>query len=188
MKVYLLVNNEEKYKIGYTDRDVNIRIKELQTGSHAEIHELYEYESTYAKQIETILHRMLSFNRIKGEWFNLTGEQVFGFLSLCKKIDDGLKCVNENMMESIQTFENFDHNDPNKKIIEKIQISSYTTKSDFFAKLSKKEKDFIKKSIGKEFTDFSKDVSGKNYIIQTGDPDLKEIEVPIKLIYEIIKK
>lgn len=90
-------------------------------------------------------------------------------------------------MENLKTFESF--NDPNKlKTVDKVQISSYIIKSDFFALKNKKEKDFIKKSSGKEFDKFKKDDSGNNYIITTGDPDVKEIEIPKKYIYEVLKK
>jgi hypothetical protein len=88
-------------------------------------------------------------------------------------------------MDNIQTFESF--NDPNKKTVEKIQLSSYLTKSDFFALKKKAEKDFIKKNIGKEFDKFSKNNNG-DYVIETGDPAFKELVIPKKFIYEIHNK
>ena len=77
MKVYLLVNEEEKYKIGFTNRDINKRIKELQVGSSSEMRVVHEYESDYARQIETVLHRLYKSKRISGEWFQLTNDIVF---------------------------------------------------------------------------------------------------------------
>jgi hypothetical protein len=88
-------------------------------------------------------------------------------------------------MKIIKTFESF--NDPNKKTVEKIQLSSYITKSDFFALKKKAEKDFIKKNIGKEFENWKKDTQG-DYVIETGDPALKEIVIAKKFVYEITKK
>lgn len=87
-------------------------------------------------------------------------------------------------MENLKKFENF--NDPNKKEIEKIQISAYITKSTFFSMEQKNIKDFIKKNVGKEFTNFKKDKLG-DYIIETGDKTLKEVTIPKKYIYEIFK-
>jgi ABC-type iron transport system FetAB ATPase subunit len=96
MKVYLLVNGEGKFKIGFTERTTEKRIKELQTGSHSEMHVLQEYESNNARQIETILHRFLRSKRISGEWFELTNEEVFDFKNRCKKIDENLTYLKEN--------------------------------------------------------------------------------------------
>jgi len=91
MKVYLLVNEENKYKIGFSNRDINKRIKELQVGSSSEIRVVHEYESTNARQIETVLHRIYKSNRISGEWFNLSDEKIFDFKRRCEKIDEGLR-------------------------------------------------------------------------------------------------
>lgn len=88
-------------------------------------------------------------------------------------------------MQNLKTFENFQ--DPNIKPVEKIQLSSYLTKSDFFAMKKKAEKDFIKKNVGKEFDKFTKNSSG-DYVIETGDPDIKELVIPKKFVYEITKK
>ena len=90
-------------------------------------------------------------------------------------------------MKSIKTFENF--NDPNIKKIEKISISTYILKSDFFALKPKKEKDVIKKIAGTEFLPdkYKKNEKG-DFIIEVGHTDLKELLVPKKFIYEIEKK
>lgn len=96
MIVYLLVNAENKYKIGFTNRDVQKRIKELQVGSPSEIRVVREYETPNARQIETILHRFMKSQRISGEWFDLSESEVFGFVDRCKQIDFNLKYLEEN--------------------------------------------------------------------------------------------
>ncbi len=88
-------------------------------------------------------------------------------------------------MEKIKTFESF--NDPNKKTVEKIQISSYFTKSDIFALMSKDKKDLIKDMIGKEFDKFKKNEKG-DYTIETDDKKIKDLVIPKKFVYEIFKK
>ena len=88
-------------------------------------------------------------------------------------------------MKSLKTFESF--NDPNNNPVEKVSISSYITKSDFFSLKKKKEKEFIKSIIGKEFKEFSKDNKG-DYNIQTGDLKFKELNIPKKFIFEIKQK
>lgn len=96
MKVYLLINEENRYKIGYTDRTTQKRIKELQTGSPSEMRVIQEYESDNAKQIETILHRLHKSKRISGEWFALTNEEVLDFKNSCSKIDYNINFLKEN--------------------------------------------------------------------------------------------
>lgn len=90
-------------------------------------------------------------------------------------------------MKNLQTFESF--NDPNKNPVEKIQISHYITKTDFFSMKPKAEKDLIKKLLNMEFAvdKFKKDDKG-DYVIETGDKEIKELTIPKKLIYEINKK
>lgn len=90
-------------------------------------------------------------------------------------------------MDKLKTFESF--NDPNKKTVEKIQVSSYITKSDFFSMKNKAEKDIIKKMINAEFAPdkYTKDKEG-NYVIETGNPKIKEVTIQKKFIYEIFKK
>jgi len=91
-------------------------------------------------------------------------------------------------MENLKTFESF--NDPNQKTVEKIQLSSYITKSDFFSMKKKNEKDAIKKliAVGEVLPDKYKKDSEGNYVIETGNPDVKELTIPKKFIYEIFKK
>lgn len=96
MKVYLICNTENKYKIGFTERNTNKRIKELQTGSHSEMHIVQEYESTNARQIETILHRFLKSYKILGEWFSLPDDIICNFKVMCQRIDTNLNYLNEN--------------------------------------------------------------------------------------------
>ena len=96
MKVYLLVNDEDKYKIGFTERDTKKRIKELQTGSHSEMRVICEYESKNARKIETILHRFLRSKRISGEWFELSNEDVSTSKDRCAKIDFNIDYLEKN--------------------------------------------------------------------------------------------
>jgi hypothetical protein len=89
-------------------------------------------------------------------------------------------------MENIKTFESF--NDPNKKDVIGITLSAYLTKSESFSMRKKKEKDLIKTMVGKDYTkeQYTKDNEG-NYLIKTTDPEIKEIFVPAKFVYEKFK-
>lgn len=103
MKVYLIINDEGFYKIGFTNRTTKKRIKELMTGSSSEMSIVYEYESNNSRQIEASLHNIYKSYKIHGEWFNLTDEIVAQFLSRCKIIDTAFnivkrhKEINENI-------------------------------------------------------------------------------------------
>jgi predicted GIY-YIG superfamily endonuclease len=96
MKVYLIVNEEGKYKIGFTERKTEKRIKELQTGSHSLMTVVQEYETDNARQIETIMHRFMRSKKINGEWFELTNEDVLNFKDKCAQIDTNIKYLAEN--------------------------------------------------------------------------------------------
>lgn len=96
MKVYLLINQDGKYKIGFTDRPIEARIKELRTGSHLEIYEAKSFESKFSREIETFLHRHYKHLNIQGEWFDLSKTEVDEFVTLCLKIDQNLKYIEES--------------------------------------------------------------------------------------------
>jgi predicted GIY-YIG superfamily endonuclease len=96
MKVYLLINDEGKFKIGFTDRDTQKRIKELNTGSHLGMRVVEEYESINAREIETTLHRLHRSNRIRLEWFDLSDGEVFDFKNRCRQIDNNINYLKEN--------------------------------------------------------------------------------------------
>lgn len=92
--VYLLLevnqHGEESYKIGITKNDPRKRNKALQTGNSNKITVLNAYESTNYKLVERWLHgRFKTKKTLAGnEWFNLTPQDVLGFLDECKKGDD----------------------------------------------------------------------------------------------------
>ena len=93
--VYLIKEGSNNYyKIGVS-KDVNSRIKQLQTGSAGSIEFYYEFYSEYSYKIEKALHRHHKFNNISGEWFDLTREQVDGFLDTCQKYENNIKATDK---------------------------------------------------------------------------------------------
>ena len=94
--VYLLCDGE-KFKIGMTrQKDINKRIKELQTGNPYEIWLHSYYETEYPSKIEKMMHARHMLSNIKNEWFDLTVEQVIEFKNNCKKCEDLLKSLKDN--------------------------------------------------------------------------------------------
>lgn len=89
-KVYLLAEfcDGGGFKIGITKRSIEQRIKEAQTGNSNEIILVNSYESENYKKIEGMLHRKFGTTRKRGEWFDLTHEQVVSFTEEAKKADE----------------------------------------------------------------------------------------------------
>ena len=96
MKIYLIKEEgTDNYKIGRTSRNINNRLKELQTGSSNTLQLVDFYETTNA-YLEQMLHaRYLPFKK-KGEWFEMPLEDVILFKATCKKVEETLIFMREN--------------------------------------------------------------------------------------------
>lgn len=69
--VYLICNPATgQYKIGVS-KDVQKRLKQLQTGNGCELHIVASFESSYPYYVEKMLHRHFQKDRTEGEWFYL---------------------------------------------------------------------------------------------------------------------
>ena len=74
--VYLLkVSSEGIYKIGVS-KDVNKRIKQLQTGNPETIYLINKFHSEYAYKIESVLHRRFKSKHVQGECFYLEPKDI----------------------------------------------------------------------------------------------------------------
>jgi len=97
--VYLLVQidgeGKELYKVGVTKNPIEVRIKCLQTGNPNTIRVLGSYKSINYNKIEKWLHRSYFNQRISGEWFKLTPQQVMSFEEDCKSIDQTVSMLLE---------------------------------------------------------------------------------------------
>ena len=94
--VYLLCDGE-KFKIGMTKKkDINDRIKELQTGNPYEIWLHSYYETDNPLMIEKMMHCKYSISKFKNEWFDLTVSQVYNFKNECKHCERILKSLDNN--------------------------------------------------------------------------------------------
>lgn len=94
--VYLIcseVEGKNLYKIGYTRREISMRIKEFKTGNASEFYIVDSYQSKWGSKIEAQLHKHLRTKKISGEWFNLSKEDIDHFKENCKKIHDNLELI-----------------------------------------------------------------------------------------------
>lgn len=101
-KVYLIsseINNKKLYKIGYTRREVNKRIKEFKTGNASEFKIIDVFESKWGTKIETSLHKHFKSNKVDGEWFDLNERQVKDFKRICE-----ITHSNFELLENYNTY------------------------------------------------------------------------------------
>ena len=95
--VYLIgeIGNEGRYKIGSTRaKDVNKRLKQLQTGNSSELYIKESFETEYPFKIEKMLHNHFKSSNLMGEWFELSESDVEAFKGVCeekKKVVESLK-------------------------------------------------------------------------------------------------
>lgn len=95
--IYLIgeIGNENRYKIGSTRcKDINKRLKQLQTGNSEELYIKESFETTHPFKLETMLHNRFKSSNLIGEWFELSNEDVRAFKGVCEglqKIIDSLK-------------------------------------------------------------------------------------------------
>ena len=92
--VYILKTSDDVYKIGVA-KDVESRVRQLQTGSVEEITLVNKFLSEFPFKIESTLHRKYNRNRINGEWYYLTEENRNSFINDCEKMEKNFKCLVE---------------------------------------------------------------------------------------------
>lgn len=96
--VYLVcaeIGDEKLYKIGYTRRDVEKRVKELKTGNPADFYIIDSFNSKWGTKIESSLHRSFSLKKVNGEWFNLTNEEVKEFKHKCELLHKNFEILSQ---------------------------------------------------------------------------------------------
>lgn len=95
--VYLIgeEGNNEHFKIGSTKaKDVNKRLKQLQTGNSAALYIKEAFETEYPFKLEKMLHNRFKSCSLIGEWFELPKDVVEDFKGICEyeeKIIEALK-------------------------------------------------------------------------------------------------
>ena len=96
MNVYLIcseIGDEKLYKIGFTRRKIEDRIKEFETGNGSNIFIIDSYKSIWATKIESRLHKMFKNKKIRGEWFNLDENDILKFNSHCELLHNNFEII-----------------------------------------------------------------------------------------------
>lgn len=91
-----LISDGEFFKIGRTKKDVNKRLKELQTGNPSSLQIIHSVQVKNASSVESIMHRKYDYCKQINEWFDLTSENVASFNDDCLSIDNNIEFIRES--------------------------------------------------------------------------------------------
>ena len=97
--IYLIgsVDTPDRYKIGLTKaKDINERIKKLQTGNDEELFLVKSFETDTPYKLESMLHFRYSQKQILNEWYELSRDDVNDFLNVCEKLQNTIKALADN--------------------------------------------------------------------------------------------
>ena len=97
--VYLMeeINDNGKYKIGSTrSKNINTRLKQLQTGNSSELIVRDYFETNYPFKLEKMLHNRFKQNNVIGEWFELNKTIVDDFKGICENLNNILESLKDN--------------------------------------------------------------------------------------------
>ena len=84
------------YKIGYSKRNPNQRIREMKTGNASELEVVESFKSKWGTQIEAKLHRIFQDKKISGEWFRLTAYDISQFKKLCEQTHNSFEILSKD--------------------------------------------------------------------------------------------
>lgn len=94
--VYLIEDSQNNsYKIGMT-KNLEKRIKALQTGNSCELKFLCAYKTDYPYRLETMLHNKFAQYKELNEWYNLPKDIVLDFHSYCWQMNNYIKSLIDN--------------------------------------------------------------------------------------------
>ena len=97
--VYLIgeMDNKGRYKIGSTKaKDVNKRLKQLQTGNSSELFIKESYETEHPFKLEKMLHNHFKSSNLIGEWFELSESDTEAFRKVCEEKENIIACLKDN--------------------------------------------------------------------------------------------
>lgn len=97
--VYLIgeIDNKGKYKIGSTRaKDINKRLKQLQTGNSSELFIKESYETEHPFKLEKMLHNHFKSSNLIGEWFELSESDTEAFRGVCEEKEKIISCLKDN--------------------------------------------------------------------------------------------
>lgn len=96
--VYLICDmNNDSFKIGVTKKkDIEDRMKKLQTGNSTSLFISSYYETEYPFRLEKLLHNHFANKRLVGEWFSLDAKDVASFKKTCSILESIVMSLKDN--------------------------------------------------------------------------------------------
>ena len=97
--VYLIgeKENDNKYKIGSTRcKDINKRLKQLQTGNSNELYIKKFHETNFPFKLEKMLHNHFKSSNLIGEWFDLKEDDINDFNAICEQKEKIIESLKNN--------------------------------------------------------------------------------------------
>ena len=97
--IYLIgeMDNKGRYKIGSTKaKDVNKRLKQLQTGNSSELFIKESYETEHPFKLEKMLHNNFKSSNLIGEWFELSESDTEAFKRVCEEKEKIISSLKNN--------------------------------------------------------------------------------------------
>ena len=97
--VYLIgeMDNKGRYKIGSTKaKNVNKRLKQLQTGNSSELFIKESYETEHPFKLEKMLHNHFKSSNLIGEWFELSESDTEAFKRVCEEKEKIISSLKNN--------------------------------------------------------------------------------------------
>lgn len=79
--LYAIGTTGRRQKVGYSG-DPESRLKKLQTGNPEQllVHYTFPVDPAYAFKLEQYFHRLYNHRRVKGEWFDMSVDEVVGLM------------------------------------------------------------------------------------------------------------
>jgi hypothetical protein len=106
--IYLLQNlSDGAIKIGFTRGRSERRMKQLSTGSSGELQLVRTTFTDYGTALEAYLHNVFYYKKVRGEWYNLTEDDINIVMKLAAKFEENVKVLVENENYFIKKFQNF---------------------------------------------------------------------------------
>lgn len=97
--VYLIgeLDNPGNYKIGSTRaKNINTRLKHLQTGNSSELYIKESFETDYPFKLEKMLHNRFKSSHLIGEWFALSKDDTDDFKVICEHLQGIIDSLKDN--------------------------------------------------------------------------------------------
>ena len=97
--VYLIgeIDNPGRYKIGSTRaKDINARLKQLQTGNSSELYIKESFETEHPFKLEKMLHNHFKSSNLIGEWFELSEADTEAFKGICEEKINVIESLKDN--------------------------------------------------------------------------------------------